>query len=132
MSYSQIQIVHLLRPSSDYCPILTVRLSCQDAHAGRQKLTIGRRSLLSSAMSLPIWAKGGLKSAMVSPWRRMPLRIARAAMIVDSKRAIPEGKNNIVSHQRIGGPSLWVIGACVLAHAWSPLLPAPQNHPAGQ
>src|SRR6266436_7967449 len=132
MCYSQIQLQHLLRPSSDYCPILTVRLSCQDAHAGQQKLTIGRRSLLSSAMSLPIWPKGVLKSAVVSPWRRMPLRIARAAMIVDSKRTIPEGKNNIVNHQRIGGPSMWVIGACVLALAGSPLLVARQNHPGGE
>src|SRR6266852_8517074 len=69
---------------------------------------------------------------MVSPWRRMPLRIARAAMIVDSKCTIPEGKNNIVNHQRIGGPSMWVIGACVLALAGSPLLVARQNHPDGE
>ena len=69
---------------------------------------------------------------MGSPWRWMPLRIARAAMIVDSKRTISEGKNNIVNHQRIGGPSMWVIGACVLALAGSPLLVARQNHPGGE
>src|ERR1700757_4445374 len=59
----------------------------------------------------------------------MQLRIARAAMIVDSKRTIPEGKNNIVNHRWIGGASMWVIGACVLVLAASPLLVAWQNHP---